>query len=531
MPVLPPVVPILDAVLSRSVAVQEVASPKEEFFVTYGRAEIDLETEIVHYTGGVRAVYGPSILTAEELFFDRKNQKGRARGQVKILDPEGTFSADNLEFELTPISEGNSKLRFKFGSAENVFMEFEGMKMKMDSFIATPTDTSVEIKMSNLYATPSRMHPPEFAIKVKELRLSSGKSGRASKLGFDVFGKQLLTIPYYNFSLDRRATGFRVPAISFTRGSGLGVAWGSTFLLNDQTSLTGKLNSLPEALPSLTLEVARTPINPEKFLGRLTTRNDLSDRFSDSYIDSILVTNPYREIRNLRMPRNTVSAGMYYNQTTRGRIDDSETISKQLDIAYEIGSAVGRHGGFLSQIRGQSIRPDRKADFTGRLVTLGSVHSGIVPVAPSLGVMSRVDWQATASDRTRFGWLRSSLTAVATPTSQVTLALGATATVSSGRAEFAFDRIPVKRGLFGRADLDLGSITLTALAKYDADTRTFPDIEYGWSFAAGSFRPYFNYRQFPREVQFGIKLRATDLFDRLSDRKFVRKSEPQIGTR
>lgn len=531
MPVVPPVVPIVEAVLSREVPLQESTAPSEEFFVTYGKVDIDLETEIVHYSGGVRAVYGPSVLTADELFYDRKNQKGRARGQVKILDPEGVFQADNLEFELTPIEEGSSKLRFKFGSAQNVYMEFEGMKMRMDSFLAAPGPTSVDITMKNLFATPSRMSPPEFAIKVKELKLASGKSGRASRIGFDVFGKHLFSLPYYNFSLDRRVTGFRVPAVSFTRGSGLGISWGSTFLLNEQTSLTGKLNSLPKSLPSITLEVARTPINPEKFLGRLTTRNDLSDRFSDSYIDSILVTNPNREIRMLRMPRNTTSAGMYYNQTTRGRVDDSETITKQLDVAFEIGGGLGRYGGFLSQVRAQSIRPDAKADFTGRLVTLGSAHSGIVPLTKGFGIMSRVDWQGTGSERTRFGWLRSSLTMVATPTSQFTLAFGATATLSAGRAEYGFDEIPVKRGLFGRADADLGSITLTALAKYDADTRTFPDIEYGFSFAAGSFRPYFNYRQFPREVQFGIKLRATDLFDRLSDRKFTRKSEPQKGTR
>lgn len=512
-------------------ATQQSEQPEPELIISYRHLRLDAQNEIATYSGDVRLTYGPSTLTCEVLEYDRKNRRGKASGKVVLIDPEGTMKAVDIEFQLTPVREGSDKLRLLTGNAREVELELDGMKLKIDSIQAEPSEKDTAITMNGVYATPSRTKPPEFAITAKQVRLRSGKSGVAIQPGLDLFGKRIGKVPYLTFSLDKRVTGFRIPAVTFQRGQGVGISWGSTFLLNDQTSITGKWNALPKSLPSLTLEVASTPIDPEKFLGRLTTRNDLYDRYQDSWTDSIQVPDQDREVRMLRMPRRTTSAGIYTNQATRGRADDSEEITKRLDLAGEIGGALGKRGGYLVQLRGQSIRPDNDARFTERIVGAGTFHSGSYPLASGIALQSRWDFTSTLAERESYSWLRGSVALVAKPLSIAQVAIGTTKTWEAGRPQFAFDEPFIKDSLFARADVNFGSIAGGALVKYDIRRKDWVDVEYTASFVAGSFEPYLTYRQFPREVQFGVRLRATQIFERLSARKLTRKSGPQPGTR
>jgi hypothetical protein len=60
--------------------------------------------------------------------------------------------------------------------------------------------------------------------------------------------------------------------------------------------------------------------------------------------------------------------------------------------------------------------------------------------------------------------------------------------------------------------------------KYDLDRKEWSSIEYQLSLIAGSFEPYFRFRQNPKETEFGVRIRVNNLFDRLSSRKIERKN-------
>lgn len=490
-----------------------VVQKVDELRVEYRFQRVDLETKVYRYWGGVRATYGVSVLLCEELEVDTLNKTGVARGKVQLIDPDGGLEASDLRF-----SYGEE---FKTGSADNVQIQIDRVKVNAQRLRIEGKTWVLE----NMNLTPSKTRPPEFELRARKVELEPGKSGKARGFGVKFFGWDIGAVPYITFSLDKRVTGFRLPAIAFQRGQGVGVGWGSTFLLNDQTSVTGKFVTLPMQFPSYTFEVAGSSVAPEAMIGRLTTRNDLQERLNDSYFDSVLVQDRNREVRAYRGPKATWSIGSYWNQATRGRAKDSEQISKPFDAAYELGGKLGHRGGYLGQVRAQSIRPDARSSDEFRLASQWIAHSGWYPIGKRLSTGLRLDSDLLGE----YGWLRAA-GMLHYDAGKVQLAGGFTETMEWGRPQFVFDEPFNKRAAHFRADVNLGSITASSLVKYDFERRSWTDVEYGLSLVAGSFEPYLNYRQYPRTLQFGIRLRLQDLFEKLSDRQIEQKRKERPGS-
>jgi hypothetical protein len=134
-----------------------------------------------------------------------------------------------------------------------------------------------------------------------------------------------------------------------------------------------------------------------------------------------------------------------------------------------------------------------------------------------------LDGTGVLSEASGFGWLRTAGYLVVKPDPKVSLAAGGLYTVETGTPHFLTDKLYSKRAFHLRGDVDLGSIRATSLVKYDIDRASWYDVEYGFAFAAGSFEPYLNYRQFPRELQFGVRLRVDEFLDLLTDRNVQRR--------
>lgn len=481
----------------------------ETLIVEWKSKKIDLKRKIATFEGGVRATYGLTVLTADRLEVDMENKTGRADGNVKVVDPEGTLSGSNLNFDW----------KNRTGSAEDVFIQVGPLKATAKRIDIEP-DRWI---LTSISATPSRTRPPEFTMKSPKVVLRIGRSGRAQNPSIEVFGFRLFTIPTtLGFSLDRRVTGFRFPAISFRRGSGFGIAWNSSVLVNDQTSFAAQWNSFPSALPTYAGEFAWSAVPPTKSTGLISPRTELGERFGDAYMDSVSTTTTHAEDDYLRDPRKTVAAGTYWNQSTRGRREDFSSISKRWEISSDFGGTFGPIGGYL-QFRYQSIRPDRGSPFLDRVSATGAANIGNWSLLPGLDARLRGDMAAYTTGSRNYGWARGQAALVYHPVKQIQVAGALVFGGSFGTPFFGFDPLYSNSGVHLRADIDLGSIRASFLGKYDFGQARWYDHEYGFSFAAGSFEPYIVWRQFPNDVRFGFRIRATDVFQKLMQRTIKRK--------
>lgn len=517
---MPDFVPALEAAArwhlqDKSTPPAEAQRPSEELKVEFERQFIDLKEEVVIYSGNVRATYGVTVILCDELRLDRANKTGQAKGRVRIVDPDGEAEAEDLVFSYGEVDPKTGK-NIARGEATNVRIRVERMRIQAERL----TINGDRWRLENMRATPSVTRIPEFELKARRVDLRPGRGGVARHLGLDVFGRGIGSVPYITFSLDNRVTGFRLPSLAFQRGQGVGVSFGSTFLLNDQSSITGKIISLPKQFPSSVLEVAGSPIAAESMIGRLTTRTDLMERLADHYGESILVPDANREVRSLRGKRDTWSIGSYWNQASRGRAKDSEQISKPWDIAYERSGPVGPRGGAFGQVRLQSIREDVRESFDTRLVFQGVAHSGWYPVLGPFEMGLRLDADAYGY----YNWLRASAFARVSLDRKFDLSFGYANTTEWGRPRMAFEEPFSKDSAFLRGDLRLGSVTASVLGRYDFDRKDWVSSEYTVSMVAGAFEPFIAYRQYPRVLQFGARFRVQDFFSRLSSRTVERKN-------
>ncbi|MBX7132528.1 MAG: hypothetical protein K1X67_07610 [Fimbriimonadaceae bacterium] len=482
----------------------------ETLIVEWKSKKIDLKRKVAIFEGGVKATYGPTVLTADRLEVDMENKTGRADGNVLVVDPEGTLSGTNLNFDW----------KKRTGSAEDVYVQVGPMKARAKRIDIEP-DRWI---LTSISLTPSRTRPPEFSIKSPRVVLRVGRSGRLQNPTFEVFGIRLLTIPTtLGFSLDRRVTGFRFPAISFRRGAGFGLAWNSSVLVNDQTSFAAQWNAFPSALPTYAGELAWSAVPPTKSTGLISPRTELGERFGDAYMDSVSTTTTQAEDDYLRDPRRTIAAGTYWNQSVRGRREDFSSISKRWELSSDFGGTFGPVGGYV-QFRYQSIRPDRNSPFVDRLSAHGAANIGSWSLIPGLDFRLRGDLAAYTSGKQTYGWARGQAALVYHPIKQLQVAGALVLGGSAGNPFFGFDPLYSNSGVHIRADVDLGSIRASFLGKYDFGQARWYDHEYGFSFAAGSFEPYVVWRQFPNDVRFGFRIRAIEVFEKLQQRQLKRKS-------
>ncbi len=503
--------------LFRPAPVEIRESQNGDIRIQYRYQQVLVEGQTARFWGGVRVFYGPTILECEELFVDYTQKTGRAVGKVRVTDPDGTLEGADLEFNWVK----------QTGTASAVNMQVAGVRLKIDKLEIAPEQWIA----TGFRGTPSKAKRPEFEFSASKLFLRPGKSGRAVRPSVSLFGLKLGTLPSYSFSLDNRVIGLRLPGIGYRQGAGLGLSWASAYLLNDQTSLNGRLNVFPGSLPGYQLELSGSPMKAGKNSGRLSTRSELGDRFGDSWFDSILVTDRVEVNEQLREPRSIYSVGTYWGQSTRGRFADTKRITKPLDVAYEFGGPIGDWGA-MAQIRGQRLRGDINENYVNRGLLQFIASSPHIPLNQKLGLAFRFDGGATAGGGTTFSWMRGSGYLLVTPDTKTVVAVGGIWGEESGQANFGWDRLYSERAFHARADVNLGSIKLRGLVKYDFERESWYDVEYGVSFVAGSFEPFFAYRQFPREIQFGVRLRLDEFIELLTRRDFGnRRNRTGAGTK
>jgi len=488
----------------------------EKIEVTYGSVSYDAENEIAEFSKGVVATYGPTVLTADRLRLDYRTKTGRATGTVRVDDPEGSLKAHDFEFNWEE----------RTGQAFQTEILVGRVSAKADSIRIVPvpgTDRNRWI-IDGLFFTPSLAKKPDLAVSTKRVILETGRKGWIFRPNIHVFGKRVLQIPSSSFSLDKRVEGFRWPAISFQRKAGVGVSWGSGFLLSDQMALSAQVNSFPKVLPGTILAIAKSSVPPSKSTGFILPRSDMEERVRNGYLENIYVEDPAGEDEDIRVDRQTYALQTSWNQGSAGRLGNSTQISKRLELAGEwSGAKTGI--GLWGQVRLQSLRTLNRDPWNERALFQGTAQSAPIRLLKGIELRTRADvFQTIGFDGDSFAWVRGSVSVIAQPHRYFRLGASYIRGKEWGQADYVLDRLFSKHAIHTRLDVNLGNYSFGLLHKYDIQRRYWYDTEWSFSFLAGSFQPYIQARLFPREFRLGFRLRAQDVFEKLTQRTQKRKS-------
>jgi len=456
------------------------------------------------FSGGVRAKYGPTVLTADELELDYTNKRGWARGKVTLNDPDGRLSAEELEFNW---ADGT-------GTAQRVDAFLDPVQFRAQRVTVKPGEWT----LYDVYASPSRTRPPEIAVRAPQLTIKLGASGRLKKPSFSLFGWRTGPYPSYSFSLDPRVQGFRVPAVTFKQGAGVGVAWQSGFIVAPNLSVFANTTIVQTQFPSSRIAMAWSALPPNRTTGWILPQSELSERFNRGYLENVYVKAPESEEGWIGAPRRTVAIISSYNESPSGRRVDPDTVTKPWDLAMEASGKPRPRLAAYAQARVQSVRLNIGEPFETRALAQFAVVAGPYPVGRRLDARLRLDsFGTTGAGTNGFGWTRGAASLTWRADSRWILGVQSSVGAQYGEVGLPIDPLAYANAVMARATYDHGPYRASIMFKYDYRQRRWYDTEYAASFVAGSFQPYVEARLFPREYRLGIRLRLDEFFARLKE--------------
>ena len=471
--------------------------------VTLYLASTELELPILTAfwaAGATSGMYMPSFDQREA--FGLSTRRGIAEGNVVLTDPIGTIRASRIEFNLT----------LKTGHADQVLAEVAGVTIRA-------AEARVAPGRYELLDASGTSCPELYSLATRRVVIRPGEKAVIERPRFSLGPLRLPALPNQTISLDQRVTGFRLPGISYKRDEGLGITWGSGILLDAQTALTAGFNIFPSVLPTYGIEVARSSVPPSRATGLISPRSELGERFSYGYFENVSVRSPESESAYLASPRNTLSAGSYWNQTATSRAGDSR-FSKALDVAYERGGRFGAFGA-VAQARAQYVR-ENDGPFKARIV--GSLAAGPKPVPLGGGLYGhlRLNAQGLVGGDSLFGWVRLQVGAIYRPVKQVSIGGVFNFAAEAGDPIFELDRLYSTNSFHFRGDIALGPARVSLLGKYDLERKKWYDREYAISLIAGCVEPYVLWREFPSDYRLGLRLRIDKFLELVSKRDIKR---------
>ena len=470
--------------------------------------------EKVTFTSGVRATFADEILTADSLILYPQDEKGEASGNVVLTDPAGTLSAQDLTFSWKPGAKG--------GNASNIHLEMAGVMIDAASAESIPGDPPT-LRFTGVYGTScSRERTPLYAIRSPEVVFHPGKDGAIRHPILYLFGHRIATLPTHHFTLDPRIHGVPLPGLAVGSGGKLGIKWGPSWLLDDQTAISANVRSFNGQLFTADAYVTRSYIDPQKSTSLITPHSDLSERFGGGYFDNIRVESPLEQVKSEQAFRRTLSFGTVWNKDS---INDpeGEPYSKLLEGVYEVGGPMGNMG-YQASLRAQDIKQG-EGDFKGRLVGQGAVGLPPLKVANNLYEKSRIDMAVYLGSEVS-GWARAEAGIYAVPAKWLTLGVAYAHGEDWGGATFQADKLLIRDVAMARADLNFGPTKISYLVKRDFDRDKWYR-EYMVSQVMGCLQVFVMSRQFPRSYQLGITLRLEEFLGLLRSRKLDLKNQTQ----
>jgi hypothetical protein len=458
---------------------------------------------VVEFSEGVEAIYDVTTIQADKLVAHTSpdQQFAFAEGQVRLIDPIGTLTARRLKVEW----------KGKTGEAEDVEAISDHALVRAKRVTIAPGKwEAFEAQVS-----PCNRDVPLFSFRMTRIVLTVGKGGTAFKPSFYVGERKLGTLPNQRINLDRRTTGVQLPAV-LVREDKIGLSWGRGLMLDDRTSLEIAASTFTKSKPGFDAAWTRSFVDAERSVESIVPKSELSERFSNGWMERITVANPGRENRSLRAPKNAISISTAWNKgANQSARDDRGNFAKAIEATYERGGATS-WGASLAQIRFQTIREGNNA-FHARLLAGGTLALGDRPLAPGLALRVRTDGMAYLGNKLS-GWVRGSAGLAYQPIPQLRLGAAYVWGVQAGDALFGADRLDRYPAAHLRVDANLGPTKISYLWKYDLPRKELFDKEYMVSQVVGCFEPFITYRRVPSDYVFGVRLRSASVARLLNQR-------------
>ena len=488
-----------------------------ELVIEYKHSQGTMNPRILKFTDGVKAIYGPTTIVADELtlYLEDNQRHGEATGHVRLVDPEGTATAEKLVFNW----------KDKTGSAYDVKAQVEGLKFSAREADIFPG----RWELFDLFATNWMQKPPLYYITSPHAVVQPGRLITVEKPRLTAFGIRFGAFSKFEQGLGPSSGGgFGFPSPSYKRDQGFGLTWhGASPVRGEQNRFSGGFGAYAHRSPSYGFQLSHSLVPPGDPNQLITPSTELDDRFNTSFFETINVGTPDNDERTIRSHRSALTIGTFRKVVTTDRLENAG-YTKPLEVVYDKG---GSHEdlGYYGQIRFQAVRKNDE-DLHNRIVIQTTVDMVSHKISNGLRTHLRADGAGYFGASTTFGWARVDGALSYEPSRLFTFGASAFIGSEAGDSLYQDDRLYSRTGITGRADLNLGPTKLSMLAKYDTDHHNVFDQELGVTQAMDGLEAFVVYRKFPSQYLLGVRLRVDSLMSALSKRKSER-SQPLSAKR
>ena len=494
---------------------------KEGLEVFSRQTEFDSVHGYAIFRGGVRAKFGATILTTDELIvrdgtesdppetvevagrnLSLRAKEAFAIGKVNVVDPDGSIQASNLWFtwDKNRISNPNEVTRvadlveIRLGTAH---IKADSMKMSLESW----DFTKVAFWTGN-------WRTPLFRFDASSLHIVPERIGMAKDMKLSLLGLQLPNISRYTFSLDPRHQGFNLPLIGFRQGAGIGTSWVSSFAITDSSSIAASLAAYPSVQPTYSLSYSKSFVPKDNVgIGQFSISNQFGERSQFSFLTNIYWDSFSSAFDSMQVPKSLFSVNSTFNNETVDRATDRITnYSLPLEIGLEQGGPLGKWA-YLLQIKASRIVEAGDKSAT-RLALQGSTYFPMYSRG-KLKAGSRID-AAARLDASSSGFIGAESGFSYDLGNELSFSSGAYGYKNVGTPLFAGDNFQTNQGYVVRGDWLGASTNISVMFRYDP-TKGWFDKEYRLTQVAGPLEPVLVYRQSPRQYVLGIRFRTQDI--------------------
>jgi hypothetical protein len=481
------------------------------------RGITDLETGKTTYDGNVTVIYEPTQIRADHVEYWEKERRGVAEGNVLLTDPEGTIKARRIALNWTDNS----------AEAEDVEARVGGfyLKARSASLPARRPDGTTVWTFEGVEFTNCQRDEPSYLVQAEKLVVTLGKGATATKVTLMLLGKKVGTLPRYTFSLDRMNKGIGFPVITRSRDGKFGATWDSGLLLGKNFALDYSLNVFQKRYPTGRLSLTRSFLKGSSGFP-IAPIDEFGERFAYGYLEGVRIPSLDWEESLFRAKRNAVAVATTWNSTPVTR-RENQLFNKPVELAYELGTSLGRGWNGLFLLKAESIEP-----VGGDAQTRGTLAAGFMSprfkLGPKVFGLARVETEQFVG-KTTYGWARGSMTLLYQANDNLRFGLGYVNSLDYGTPQFVIDPLAFGHSLHARMDAELGPRRLSVLFKYDMDRRRRFDFEFRFSQVIGCLDIFVQNRDFPRSFQIGVRLRGQDFIERLRGRT-VKREKDYAGT-
>ena len=226
---------VLSPAAAQTVPVEQT-DPNAQLLLKANQLIYNNDTEVVTAQGDVQLDYDGYKVVADEVSYDQKTRRVKARGRVEILEPDGSrIFADEVDltddfadgFVNALRVETTDDTRFAAESAER----FAGQKTVFHHGVYTACKACQE--------RPERA--PIWQVKAEKIILNGvEKTVTYRNARFELFGKPIAFLPYFSHADPsvKRKSGFLIPRIANSDDKGFSYQQAYFWAINDTQDIT-----------------------------------------------------------------------------------------------------------------------------------------------------------------------------------------------------------------------------------------------------------------------------------------------------